>query len=295
MPPGSAVAPTPPKAELCPEYSRIHIESADSAELPDVTVQKTMANAVGEIANNLSDILADVINNGGIDIEAPEKPDDDLLIHVIGTVKQVLQNGSNQFKGVDTGRIRDLLSLAIKLQKRNPKTIPKIKQALKNDHKAYLVSLNDSKKPDSKVLADEDDPNDLVAGTSRSADISSDEIEARIGDLFLRNRLSRMRNLSKLSPLEHKKNKSASAQPTLDGNAENNKVVSTKAMTNKDAPRLDRPQTPQDSAPSDKVDPPARLEDGELDANGWELREGEDPREFVGLVHRINNRRGGFQ
>jgi hypothetical protein len=297
MPPGSAVAPnpapTPLKAELCPEYSRIHIESAESAEFPDVTVQKTMANAVGEIANNLSDILADVINNGGIGIEAPEKPDDDLLTHVIGTVKAVLQNESNQFKGVDTRRIKDLLSLAIKLQKRNPETIPTIKQALKADHKAYLVSLNDSKKPDSKVLADEDDPNDQVAGTSRRTDISSDEIEARIGDLFLKNRLSRMNKLSNLSPLEHRKNKSASAQPAVDANAENKKAVPTKATTNEDKRRHDPASTSQNSTSRDKVDPPTKLEDKELNVGGWVLREGEDPKEFAELAHRIEDRQTG--
>ena len=276
MPPGSASAsnpaPTPPIAELCPEYSLIHIESAESAEFPDVTVQKTMANAVGEIANNLSDILADVINNGGIDKKKPSKPEDDLLTHVIGTVKAVLQNESNQFKGVDTRRIEELLGLALKLQKRNPKTIPTIKEALKDDHKAYLVSLNESKKPDSKVLADEDDQNDQVAGTPRLTDISSDEIEARIGNLFLKNRLSRMNKLSNLSPLEHRKNKSASAQPALEANAENNKAVPTKATTNEDDRRVDRPPTSQDSTSREKVHPPTTEKKPESSTDGIILK-----------------------
>ena len=57
--------------------------------------------------------------------------------------------------------------------------------------------------------------------------------------------------------------------------------------------RLDRPPTSQDSTSRDKVDPPTKLEDKELNVDGWVVRKGEDRKEFAELAHRINERHTG--
>lgn len=57
----------------------------------------------------------------------------------------------------------------------------------------------------------------------------------------------------------------------------------------KDEPRLARPPTSQDSAPSDKVDSTTRLEDVKLDRKKLKFKKGVNEQRIAGIIDRLNN------
>jgi len=113
-----------------------------------VVVQDSTNKAAAQIANNLSDILAERVASTEQGEEIFREEDGDYLSDLITNVTAVLSDKSNKLENAETGRLKHMLALAVQLKDKGSEAIPKIKQALIEDNPRYIESLKELKKPE---------------------------------------------------------------------------------------------------------------------------------------------------
>lgn len=89
---------------------------------------------------------------------------------------------------------------------------------------------------------------------------------------------------SKLEDVKKAPSKNSSVNPRASGIVE-----ADDKEDDKDEPRLVRPSTSKDSAPSDKVDSTTRLEDVKLDRKKLKFKKGVNEQRIAGIIDRLNN------
>jgi hypothetical protein len=112
--------------------------------------------------------------------------------------------------------------------------------------------------------------------------LTEDEKQPLLESLSKANQLKDECN-SKLEAVKKAPIKNGSVNPRASGI-----VDKDDKKDDKDEPRLDRPQTSKDLAPSDKVDPTTRLENVELDRKKLKFKEGVNEQRIAGIIDRLN-------
>lgn len=158
--------PVPP---LTPEqisvFTRVQPGHSESA---DIVVEKNMAGAVAQIANNSSDILVDCI----VQMNANSKHAKALVELVLANIDAVLNNETNNFKGVNLNRIKGLRNQADALIKGSRTSV---KEFLLEDEKVYDTVLELSALPTHVEIENDDGTKSIVEIESlRSPDDSFD-------------------------------------------------------------------------------------------------------------------------
>lgn len=130
---GRFLGSTPTDSDL----SRIQPGKSKSA---DILVENTMAGAVAQIANNLSDILADCL----VFYSRDPKGSNEAMQEVLANIDAVLNNKANNFEGVDLERITSLRNQVDALLKGSHTSV---KQFLVQDGEAYESVLKNAAMP----------------------------------------------------------------------------------------------------------------------------------------------------